>query len=325
MEDADSGALRILIPVYGDWDSLRILIEKLDEQLSTHALRARLLIVDDGSPEQRRDLVRGSLAAIDEIRILTLHRNLGHQRAIAVGLAYVQDHLPCQAVVVMDADGEDDPADVPRLVAKCIDEGGTRIVFARRGRRSEGVRFVFFYVLFKTAYRLLTGMDMRVGNFSVIPFSILQRLVVVSEIWNHYVSGTMKARLPWTTIETARAKRLAGRTQMNFVALATHGLSAIAVNGDVLGVRMLIATSALVVLAIVTMLTAVVIRFTTDLAIPGWATSVVAFSGLAIMQAIALSFSFIFLILGARTQLSTIPKRDYSYFVAGCEPIELPT
>ena len=312
--------LRIVIPVYEDWESLGILILRLDEQLSAHSLRASLLVVDDGSTTSAQPVTE-TLRAIDEIQILTLRRNVGHQRAIAVGLAYAHQYLPCDAVVVMDGDGEDDPADVPRLVAKCREEHMQRIVFARRSRRSEGALFVLFYRLFRVLYRVMTGADIRVGNFSVVPFPLLKRVVVVSEIWNHYISGLMKARMPYTTLDCARGRRIAGQTRMNFVALVTHGLSAIAVNGDVFGVRMLIGTSFVVLMAIVAMCVAVVIRVATDLAVPGWATYVVAFSGLAIIQAIGLSVLFIFLVLGGRDQLSMIPERDYIYFVLSVEPL----
>jgi cellulose synthase/poly-beta-1,6-N-acetylglucosamine synthase-like glycosyltransferase len=255
------------------------------------------------------------------VQLLTLRRNVGHQRAIAVGLAYVHEHIACDAVVVMDADGEDDPADVPRLVARCAEDRFEKIIFARRAKRSEGAVFVAFYMLYKALYRLLTGADMRVGNFSVIPFAILRRVVGVSEIWSHYVSGLMKARLPFATLDTTRKSRIAGQPQMNFVALVTHGMSAIAVNGDVLGVRMLIGTSILVVLAIAAMIAAVAIRLGTHLAIPGWATYVVAFSILMIMQAIGLSLFFIFIVLGGRSHLDMIPQRDYVYFVLDCSVV----
>ena len=65
--------------------------------------------------------------------MLQLRRNLGHQRAIAVGLAYAEEHDPCDVVVIMDGDGEDDPKDVPRLLACCRQAGGREIVFAERG------------------------------------------------------------------------------------------------------------------------------------------------------------------------------------------------
>ena len=101
--------------------------------------------------------------------MLRLRRNLGHQRAIAVGLAYVEDRFKHDAVVVMDSDGEDDPSDVPRLLELLRAEGGRAIVFAERTRRSESWSFRFFYGLYKLLHRVLTGHGVRVGNFSAIP------------------------------------------------------------------------------------------------------------------------------------------------------------
>ncbi|HKO00149.1 MAG TPA: glycosyltransferase [Thermoanaerobaculia bacterium] len=311
----------IVIPVYNDWESLRLLLARLDDELSSASVRASLLIVDDGSSLAAGTLLAAPPRALDELRILTLRRNLGHQRAIAVALAYCHENLQSDEVVVMDGDGEDDPADVPRLIAKSRAESSTRIVFARRARRSEGIRFVTLYVMFRALYRLLTGLDIRVGNFSIIPSSLLRRLVVVSEIWSHYVSGIMKARLPYTMIDTARGKRLAGQSQMNYVGLITHGLSAIAVNGDVFGVRMLMAMLVIVIFALILMFAAIAIKLGTNLAFPNWATSVVAFSTLTILQAIGLSLFFVFLILNGRSQLDMIPERDHVYFVLDCAVI----
>jgi hypothetical protein len=66
---------------------------------------------------------------------LRLRRNLVHQRTIAIGLAHIGEY-EARDVVVMDSDGEDDPRDVPRLVARMQEERG-RSVFAERTRRSE--------------------------------------------------------------------------------------------------------------------------------------------------------------------------------------------
>jgi glycosyltransferase involved in cell wall biosynthesis len=321
--DERSSRLLILLPVYSDWEPLSMLIGMLDEQLSSHRLRASLVVVDDGSPERPGNLTGDALRSIDSIHLLTLRRNLGHPRAIAAGLSYIHDHLPCDAVVVMDADGEDAPADVPRLFEKCREENFQKIIFAKRVKRSEGIPFAAFYAIFKALYRVMTGTNMRVGNFSIIPFDLLRRLVVVSEIWNHYAGGLMKARLPVAMVETARAKRLAGRSQMNFVGLVVHGMSAIALNGDLLGVRMLIATSILVLAAVVTITFAVVIRLTTHVAFPHWAAYAVVLSLILITQAVGLSLFFIFLILGARSHLDTIPQRDYLYFVLSADSIDV--
>jgi hypothetical protein len=134
MPDAPAEAdndLVILAPVYNDWPAVRLLLARLDAELARHRLRARVVLVNDGSfLPAPSSLVDGELSAVSQLRILTLRRNLGHQRALAIGLAFVHARMPCAAVVVMDADGEDDSADVPRLVAEMRGGGETAIVFA---------------------------------------------------------------------------------------------------------------------------------------------------------------------------------------------------
>jgi hypothetical protein len=230
--------LAVLMPVYDDWPALALLAARLDEALSQAGLTAEIMAVDDGSPvPPAEDLFRGvehkSLRAITAIR---LGRNMGHQRAIAVGLAYIERHRPQSDVVVMDADGEDDAADVVRLLhAGAADRG--RVVFARRAARSEGLRFRIFYRLYQLTYRLLTGTWIALGNFSFVPREILPRLVILSELWNHYPAAVLKARLPISAIPIDRAVRLAGHSRMRLTSLVLHGLSAISVHGDVIGVR----------------------------------------------------------------------------------------
>src|SRR5262249_20783911 len=144
-------------------------------------------------------------AALRRVDVLRLKRNLGHQRAIAVGLAYAEECLPARAVVVMDGDGEDDPADVPRLLERLEEVGHDRIVFAERTRRSESRAFRVFYAAYKGLHHALTGKMVRVGNFSAIPRRRLSSLVVVSEIWNHYAAGAIRSGQPHSSIPTRRA------------------------------------------------------------------------------------------------------------------------
>ena len=103
---------------------------------------------------------------------------------------------------------------------------------------------------------------------------------------------------------------------MNFISLVTHGLSAISVHGDVVGVRLLIATTLLILFAIAGICVVVVIRLLTDLAIPGWATYVVALLLIILIQAVTLSLFFIFLVLSNRDNASFLPERDYVHFIS---------
>ncbi|MEM6785627.1 MAG: glycosyltransferase, partial [Bacteroidota bacterium] len=114
--DGGSGearALVFLIPIYNDWDAAQHLARDIDAL--TLAAPVWLYFIDDASQLPRPGAFGQGIRA--EVNVLRLQTNLGHQKAIAVGLAYVHEHVAgVHAVVVMDGDGEDRPSDVPRLL-----------------------------------------------------------------------------------------------------------------------------------------------------------------------------------------------------------------
>ncbi len=315
--DAGRRGLVVLLPVFNDWAALRKLLARLDRVLADRGIEADVLVVDDGSTEPfDESAVADGFRGIGQVGVLHLRRNLGHQRAIAIGLAYVEAERPsCRALVLMDSDGEDDPEDVPRLVDEHERQGHHAIVFAERTKRSETRLFRAFYALYRLAHRLLTGQSVRVGNFSLIPRERLSCLVATSELWNHYAAAAFASRQPYATIPTARAARLDGRSRMNFVKLVIHGLSAISVYSDTIGVRLLIATSAMIGLDLVALAITLAVRLTTDLAIPGWATNAFGVLLIILLQATMFLFVFSFMILAGRNAASFLPLRDYAYFV----------
>jgi len=314
--------LMILMPLFNDWHALSLLLPVLEQELKSAGLRAGLLLVDDGSTQKLPEsLSKMALPSIESIDVLTLRRNLGHQRAIAVGLSYIEANYPNYSVVIMDADGEDCPKDVPRLVRECLAHDGENIVFAARTRRSEGLLFTFFYHLYRVVHLLLTGIPVRVGNFSIVPTAALKRLVAVSELWNHYAAAVHKAKLPISLIPTERSKRLDGQTHMDLVSLVVHGLSAMAVFGDRIGVRLLMVVSLSMLLTVGGMVAAAMIRFATDLAIPGWATYVFGFLLVIMMQMLLVVLVFIFVILSARNAVNVMPSRDYLHIIDGVQRI----
>jgi polyisoprenyl-phosphate glycosyltransferase len=323
MKPSSGSAIVIMIPVYNDWEALDLLIRNLDEKLAETELEVDILLVNDGSTSDpdRLHWIEHRYRAIGAIEILELSRNLGHQRAIAVGLAYVQHKRKCEAVVVMDADGEDSPEDALKLIETYVTQKESRVVFARRVERSESKAFKMFYGLYKAIYFLLTGAKVRFGNFSIVPYGLLPRLTVVSEIWNHYAAGIMRARIPYVEIPTKRGKRLSGHSRMNFVSLVIHGLGAISVHSDVIGVRALVAMLSLILVSAAGILVVVALRVFTDLAIPGWASFVTLSFLVILMQAVMMALLFVFIILSNRSNLVFIPSRDYENFILSVERV----
>lgn len=322
----DSCEYVVLIPIYDDWVSARELIVLLDGVFAEIGSSARVLLIDDGSHTAPVDYETLTLAAIRRVDTLRMRRNLGHQRAICVGLCHVQaspDYASCRGVVIMDGDGEDQPADVPRLIGRFRELGEERVVFAERRRRSEGVVFTAMYYLYRVAHRIATGIAVRVGNFSVVPMHLARRLAVVSEMWNHYAAAVVHARLPIDMVPTVRGTRLHGRSRMNFISLVGHGLSAMSVFSDRIGVRSLVVTMVMMLVLLLAFVATLAIRLLTTIAIPGWASIVLGLIGVLLMQGLLLSAVFTFLIQLGRAGSSFLPARDYAWFIEGETPLRV--
>jgi polyisoprenyl-phosphate glycosyltransferase len=308
----------VLLPVRDDWVSVAELVRSLDRSVAAASgnVCLNVLMVDDGSVESwlstqfepRFDVVR-------TVQVVRLHRNLGHQRAIAVGLVHIDDKMPCDAVLVMDADGEDTPAGALQLIRTFSAAEEKVLVFAERARRVESLTFKGFYQLFKALHRALTGLSVRVGNFSILPRSYLSTLIIFSELWNHYAATVFRSQLRFTTIPIPRGRRIAGKSRMNFVSLVIHGMSAVSVFADVVCVRLVIGSLAGSLVAFIGIVSVVIIRLCTDWAIPGWATYGAGTLSAILIQLVTIATFFTFFVLSARSATAFVPRRDALLFV----------
>src|SRR5262245_8537915 len=169
----------IIMPLRNDWTSAAELIRRIDKSISSVGYRIEVVLVDDGSIRMcDRSIFPSLLSIVRTIRILHLRRNVGHQRAIAIGLMHTKENIDCDAIVVMDADGEDTPEGVVGLLHAYSENGGAKAIFAERTRRFESLAFRVFYQFYKILHRVLTGVSVRVGNFSVLPSRYLGPLSV---------------------------------------------------------------------------------------------------------------------------------------------------
>lgn len=307
-----------LVPVHDDWESLEKLIKITVAEFADSDLLLEILVIDDGSPRSFAEsgMTLSALPAISKVSVLELKRNLGHQRAIALGLTYIEENIPGDIVLIMDGDGEDKPSEAKGLIEKCYAENLSKIVFGRRAKRSENLQFRLFYQFYKTVFKFLTGKEIRFGNFSAVPTKFLSKLVTISEIWNHYAAAIARSRIPYTEIATVRGNRLDGSSKMNFVSLVIHGLSAISVYGEVIGVRLLLLTVGMTVVSVFFIGVVLAVRLLTEVAIPGWATYTIVLLIVVLLQFVTLSLFFSFIVLTGRSNATFLPQRDYHHFIS---------
>jgi hypothetical protein len=285
----------VLIPVFNDWESAALVVARLDRSL-------RVLVVDDGSTAEPPSDFGESFADMAGADLVRLKGNLGHQRAIAVGLYVIERQIPAPAVVIMDGDGEDRPEDVAVLLGE-FRKRGDAVVFAARVKRMEGPVFQIFYQLYRATHWMLTGIAVRVGNFSVLPEAAVSRLMVSPDLWNHYAASVFRSRIPFTTVPLDRGKRLRGRSRMNFAALVVHGLSAISVFGDIAATRLLLLT---------------VLGALAVLAASPWTVAALAL----VVETTILAALSVFLIIGLRSHMTFLPLRDAGHFIESVKPLK---
>ncbi len=313
-----SEILTIISPIFNDWESFILLLQRIDTEMANKNLQVQVLAVNDGSITDFN--INKDWRHIRRIQKLNLIRNIGHQRAIAVGLSYCWQEDISDYIVVMDADGEDKPEDISLLI-DFSKKNPNHIIFAQRLKRSENFLFKLGYIVYKTVYRVLTGATISFGNFCLIPIKLLDNVVHHSEIWNHFSAGINRSMIPFSIVPTQRGNRYAGNSKMNLVSLILHGLSAISVRTDVVAARLLLFTLWLIALGLCGLVTVIAVRFFTDLAIPGWATYVTIGLSTIIIQAFIMSLILIFLVLQYRTQVTFIPALNFESFIKSMEII----
>jgi hypothetical protein len=256
----------VVTPVYEDRDALKALLRDLSKYISG---AVTVIVIDDGSlrePIESADLfkeygIKGY--------VLKLFRNVGHQRAIGVGLSFVvQNFQGLRAVALMDSDGEDSPSSIPLLLEE-LEDPDVDVVVAKRASRIESLRFKCFYQLYKLFFKLMTGRTISFGNFMVLKVSAAERLAGMAETQIHIAASVLSSKLRVREVMTHRTSRYAGQSKMNFVELVLHGFRGMMVFAENVLVRVGIICGLTAILCIFFMLMAVALK-AAGIATPGW-------------------------------------------------------
>jgi glycosyltransferase involved in cell wall biosynthesis len=129
--------LSIVAPLFNEEENLPVLVEEIEAALAPLGRRSELLFIDDGSTDSSLAVLERLAKEHPAIRILRHRKNAGQSAALAAGFRAALGSV----VVTLDADLQNDPADIPRLLAK-LDEGYDAVSGIRRNRRDTWVRRV---------------------------------------------------------------------------------------------------------------------------------------------------------------------------------------
>ena len=219
--------IKILIPIYNDWQSISKLLDEINLNLSNLDYEVSVVIVNDASNHDRQDEEK-TLENIQSIKVLNMKINQGHARCIATGLKYIYQKEDFDYVIPMDGDGEDRPEEIKDFLNKIKASNGKPIV-GERIKRSENLIFQICYQLHKLITYTFTGKSIKFGNFTCLPKLTVEKLINDKSTWNSFSGSLSKVENDLISVSSIRGTRYFGPSKMSFYNLIKHSLSIISV------------------------------------------------------------------------------------------------
>jgi len=217
----------ILVPIYNDRESLKTLIENINEEIKGLNVEISLVIINDASSQQIIDNYENT-ENINSIEIINMKQNRGHARCIASGLKYIFEKKEFDYVIPMDGDGEDRPEEIKNFI-ELSKEAGDRSIVGERVKRSEGLFFKFCYQFHKYLTLAFTGQSIKFGNFSCLSKITIEKMLKEKATWSSFSGSLKKVEKNLITTPSTRGSRYFGPSQMSFFNLLKHSLSIISV------------------------------------------------------------------------------------------------
>ncbi len=217
----------ILIPIYNDRESLKLLIENINKEIKDLNSDISIVVVNDGSSQQVIDSYPYT-ENINSFEIVNMRENIGHTRCIATGLKYIFEKKEFDFVIPMDGDGEDRPDEIKNFI-KLSEQMSNRSIIGERVKRSEGFFFQLCYQFHKFLTYAFTGQSIKFGNFTCLSRSTVKKLLEEKSTWNSFSGSLKKVENDLEPIPSIRGKRYFGPSKMSFFSLIRHSLSIISV------------------------------------------------------------------------------------------------
>jgi len=219
--------IKILIPIYNDWQSVFKLLENINSEVSGLEYEFSVIIVNDASTESRPE-INLNLDNLNSIRIINMKENRGHARCNASGLKHIFENEEFDYIIPMDGDGEDRPEEIKQLLDN-LNYYPNKPIVGERIKRSEGVFFKFCYFVHKLITYTFTGQSIKYGNFTCLPKSIVEKMINEKATWSSFSGALAKIAKDRASIPSERGTRYFGPSKMSFKNLLIHSLSIIGV------------------------------------------------------------------------------------------------
>ena len=219
--------IKILIPVFNDFESVSKLLIDINSTLSNLNADFSVILVNDASTE-KNDIDDSNTDKINSIKIINMKHNQGHARCIATGLKYIFDNEEFDYIIPMDGDGEDRPQEISKFV-EFFKYDDTKPIVGERIKRSEGLVFKISYTIHKLVTFIFTGHSIKFGNYTCLPKSTVEKMINEKATWSSFSGALAKLEKNRSTIPSIRGERYFGPSKMSFFNLIKHSLSIIAV------------------------------------------------------------------------------------------------
>ena len=219
--------IKILIPIYNDWQSVFKLLENINSEISGLEHEFSAIIVNDASTESRPE-INLNLNNLNSIKIINMKENRGHARCNAAGLKHIFENEEFDYVIPMDGDGEDRPEEIKQLIDN-LNYHPDKPIVGERIKRSEGIFFKFCYFAHKIITSTFTGQSIKYGNYTCLPKSIVEKMINEKATWSSFSGALAKITKDRAIIPSERGTRYFGPSKMSFKNLIIHSLSIISV------------------------------------------------------------------------------------------------
>lgn len=273
--------LSVVIPVFNEADSLGMTISRVRDAL--RRLNWEIIFVDDGSGDRSLEIIRRAASLDPRIKAISFSRNFGHQTAITAGLDFANG----DAVAVMDADLQDPPELLPRMM-ELLDQGYDVVSPKRISRDGETLFKRSTAALF---YRALTWMTGGKLSVDVGDFRMFSRRAVLAIRGFRERHRFMRGLVAWLGLKEAilpfeRQPRAAGETKYSLWKMLQFAWTAVS-SFSALPLRLSIAAGAVLsFVGFLYLLHVLYLAFFTHTLVPGWASIVTMqciFSGMILL------------------------------------------